>query len=252
MYTLFQVIRMAAVSLTMSKLAALIIIAILASSAISVGVSTMLITGPQGPEGPEGPQGEQGETGPQGPEGDTGATGSAGAMGATGATGSTGATGQQGPQGERGYGMPQQGNISVSFADFIPSEDVEYHLTSNYGLTNPTSSRLTGFLPLQLPHEATITNLTCYFLDSDDDYFGFYLMRHAHNGHTLVEIVAEVLNSPGSDTPGDTSASASQIGYATVDNNNYFYFIWISMPYSSSSEFNYSFYHAVIEYELPE
>jgi hypothetical protein len=40
-----------------------LIIAILVASAISVGVSTMLITGPQGPEGP------QGETGPQGEQG---------------------------------------------------------------------------------------------------------------------------------------------------------------------------------------
>ena len=70
---------MAAVSITMGKFIAGIVIAILASSAISVGVSTMLITGPQGPEGP---QDEQGETG---------------------------------PQGERGFGVPQQGNISVSF-----------------------------------------------------------------------------------------------------------------------------------------
>jgi hypothetical protein len=54
---------MAAVSITMSKFIAGIVIAILASSAVSVGVS-MLITGPQGPEGP------QGEEGPQGPQGE--------------------------------------------------------------------------------------------------------------------------------------------------------------------------------------
>ena len=59
---------MAAVSMTMPKLIAVIAIAILASSAISVGVSTMLITGPAGPEG------LQGETGPQGLQGETGAT----------------------------------------------------------------------------------------------------------------------------------------------------------------------------------
>ena len=61
-----------------------IIIAILVSSAISVGASMMLVTGPQGPAGPQGPQGITGDTGPQG------------------ATGPTGATGPQGPEGPQG------------------------------------------------------------------------------------------------------------------------------------------------------
>ena len=49
---------MATVSLTMGKFIAGIVIAILASSAISVGVSTILITGPQGEIGPQGLAGE--------------------------------------------------------------------------------------------------------------------------------------------------------------------------------------------------
>ncbi len=56
----------------MGKFIAGIVIAILASSAISVGASTLLATGPQGPEGPQGPQGEQGI---QGLKGDTGPAG---------------------------------------------------------------------------------------------------------------------------------------------------------------------------------
>ena len=67
--------KLAAVSITMGKLIAGIVIAILAASAIAVGASTMLAAGPEGPEGP------QGDTGPQGPQG---ATGEAGATGLTG------------------------------------------------------------------------------------------------------------------------------------------------------------------------
>ena len=70
--------KIAAVSMTMGKLIALIVISILASSAIAVGASTMLAVGP------EGPQGEQGDTGPQGPKGDTGDTGPQGPAGADG------------------------------------------------------------------------------------------------------------------------------------------------------------------------
>jgi len=60
---------MSQVSITMGKFITGIVIAIVAASAISVGVSTMLITRPQGPQGETGPQGLQGEQGPEGPPG---------------------------------------------------------------------------------------------------------------------------------------------------------------------------------------
>jgi predicted secreted protein len=97
---------MGATNLTTGKFAAGIVIAILVSSAVSIGVSTMLIAGPQGPEGPQGPQGDPGPEGPQGPQGETGATGPAGATGAAGPAGSTGPEGPQGPQGEQGPYAP--------------------------------------------------------------------------------------------------------------------------------------------------
>jgi len=59
-------------TITTGKLIAGIIIAILASSAVSIGVSTQLMTGSQGPEGPAGATGPTGATGPQGPEGPAG------------------------------------------------------------------------------------------------------------------------------------------------------------------------------------
>ena len=56
----------------MTKFIVGILVAILASSIISVAVSTRLTAGPQGTEG------LQGTTGPQGPKGDTGGTGATG------------------------------------------------------------------------------------------------------------------------------------------------------------------------------
>jgi hypothetical protein len=120
---------MSEVSLTIRGLIAVILIAILASSAIAVGASMMLAVGPQGPEGSQGdtgpqgvkgdtgdtgPQGHAGATGPQGEKGDKGNTGETGATGPRGATGpagpkgdtgDTGPEGPQGPQGEPGLGV---------------------------------------------------------------------------------------------------------------------------------------------------
>jgi hypothetical protein len=242
---------MAAVSITMGKLIAGIVIAILASSAISAGVS-MLIAGPQGPEGPQGdtgPQGTQGEQGETGVTGPAGATGPAGSTGSTGATGATGATGSQGP---RGFGVPQKGNISVSaFAVVPPTSDDSVSYSYSYGLRNTdTHSLVYCYAPLQLPHGATITNATFYFYDYDTSYFTFYLMRQ--NQTLSYQVMGYVSNSPGSDTPGNTHISLSSIDYgATVDNNNYYYYLIIDFPYSSTSAFYYRFHYALIEYQYP-
>jgi hypothetical protein len=241
---------MAAVSITMGKLIAGILIAIIAASAISVGVSTMLITGP---EGPEGPQGDTGPQGPKGDAGDTGPQGPAGPAGPTGPTGATGATGATGPQGERGFGVPQQGNISVSYSAFVPpSSDDSVSYSTTYGLRNTDTHVLSPcFAPLQLPHGATITNATFYFYDYDTDWFDFYVCRG--NTTDTYDQIGYAGNAPGSDTPEYANVSLSSLNadYATVDNNNYHYFLSLYLPYSSTSTSYYRFYYALIEYEYP-
>jgi len=245
---------MAAVSLTMGKLIAGIVIAILAASAIAIGASTMLTVGPQGPEGPEGPQGiqgikgETGETGATGPKGDTGNTGPQGPKGDTGDTGAQGPIGPEGPQGERGFGVPQQGNISVGYSAFVPTDLVAYapvYYTPGLGLMS-SGGYVDCMAALQLPHGTTITNATFYFYDNDNSYFEFFLLRENQTGY---ELMGYVDNSPGSDTPGTDHINLSSIEYATVDNNNYHYYIYISIPGSSSSYTYYRFQYALIEYE---
>ena len=112
-----------------------VIVAILASSALSTVVATQLVAGPQGPKGDKGdagPQGEQGiqglqgETGPQGPQGDTGPQGLQGEQGIQGPQGvkgdkgDTGPQGIQGPQGEPGLGVEPGFLVAPAFdSDWI-------------------------------------------------------------------------------------------------------------------------------------
>ena len=237
---------MAAVSITMGKFIAGIVIAILAASAVSAGVS-MLIAGPQGPEGPQGDTGPQG---PQGEQGEAGETGFAGATGPAGSTGSTGATGTAGPQGPRGFGAPQRGNISVSFSEVVPPSSVDsVAYDFYYGLRNTDTTALYWCLaPLQLPHGATITNATFYFYDFGTDDFIFYVMRA-----NLTMGYETIGNTDSSGTPGNSHVSLSDYypNYATVDNNNYHYYFLMYLPYSSTSQYYYRFYCALIEYQYP-
>ena len=111
-----------------------------------------------------------------------------------------------------------------------------------------TASSVYCYAPLQLPHGATITNATFYFYDNDDNYLYFDLVRQ---NQTLLDVMGYVSNRPGSDTPGYANVSLSFIYYATVDNNNYYYWLYVTIPYSSTSSYNYWFQYALIEYAYP-
>jgi hypothetical protein len=105
------------VGVSTGKLIAGLVIAILASCAVSVVVCTQFARGPQGEKGATGATGDTGATGPEGPAGPQGATGAAGATGATGATGDTGATGPQGPPGPQGPYLPDYDSGWVNISD---------------------------------------------------------------------------------------------------------------------------------------
>jgi len=79
-----------------------LIIAILASSALSTTVATQLAVGPKGPQGPQGEQGPQGLQGPQGEQGQQGIQGIQGPKGDKGDKGPEGPQGEQGPEGPQG------------------------------------------------------------------------------------------------------------------------------------------------------
>jgi hypothetical protein len=246
---------MAAVSLSMGKLIAGIVIAILASSAISVGVSTQLITGPEGPQGlqgntgPQGPQGEQGETGPQGatgptgPTGDTGATGPQGPKGDTGDTGPTGATGPQGiqgPQGEPGIGFELTGSISVSAAAFVASDNTANWRCSGGELYHLETGGVHFYGIVQLPDGVTVTNVTFHWIDSGGLNVQCQLKRH---NLTMTLNMASMVSS------GDTGTGSSYddtIDLATVDNSENTYYFDVLIPSGS-----YYFRYAIIEYEYP-
>ena len=230
---------MATVSLTLTKFIAGIIIAILASSAISIGVSTMLITGtagiegpqgdmgPQGPEGPQGPagtNGAQGATGPTGPKGDKGDTGGTGPQGAAGATG---ATGPIGPQGEPGIGFEPTSYISIPASEFIRG-GYNSNVYISTDIRNYDSYIQYLSAPVLLPHGVTITNFTAYWYDTNaTSDITCSLWRGI--GSDTVYLVANG-NSTGSSGYGSTTDTTIGFGLEKIDNGQYSYSIHLTMP----------------------
>ena len=243
---------MAAVTLTMGKFIAGIVIAILASSVISVGVSTVLIAGPQGPEGPQGEEGEQGSAGLKGDTGDTGPQGQIGPKGDTGATGAAGSTGPQGPegpqgvQGEPGVGFEPTGYISIPASAFVRGgNDNIVYINIDIRNYDPFIRYLTA--PVLLPHGVTITNFTTYWYDANTTSdISCSLWRTV--GDEFAYSMANG-NSSGSSGYGSTIDTTIGFGLANIDNKQYSYSINLEMPGDAFNSLRFRF--ATIGFTYP-
>ena len=185
-----------------------LIIAILASSALSTVVATQWAIGPQGPKGdkgdtgPQGPQGEtglqgpQGEQGPQGiqgiqgPKGDKGDTGPQGPQGLQGETGPQGETGLQGPQGEQGPQGPQgpQGEPGLGVEPgFLVAPAFDSGWVGNWTLDE--------FYFINLTHGLNTTEVFVYvigrFENESIHQFAYGLLLEAFGGYGVFWVLTE-------------------------------------------------------------
>jgi len=222
---------MAAVSLTMGKLIAVIVIAILASSAISVGASMMLAVGPEGPQGETGATGATGLQGLKGDTGDTGPAGVTGPQGAKGDKGDTGDTGPEGPQGEPGIGFEPTGYLSIPATSFVSSDSTDVTLIHWNGIQNLDTTAVEFFGSVLLPHGVTITNVTFYWYDADaseDITFRMYRTFGNNLGYWMTS--GSSSGSAGSGSTVDTTISDQ-----TIDNELWNYCLYVEIPANSPS-----------------
>ena len=138
------------------------------------------------------------------------------------------------------------GYVSVPAAAFVPVNNTETTIIVGNGFStlDPSGSAFVG--PVQLPHGATIMNVTLYWRDLGAEDLMILLCRS--NG-TYAHAIAE---SNSSGDAGWGSSYFDTIEYNTVDNSQYAYALYVSLPRSTwfvSPE--YMFLHAIFEYTLP-
>ena len=156
--------------------------------------------------------------------------------------------GPQGPQGEPGIGFETQGNVSVSPAAFHPLASTDR--VANYGdmltIGGDEPAPIKCVAGVQLPHGATITNITVRWIDNGPDALYFALFGEGPGG---------LVSSPYLYSHGEEGGGIDKI-YTylpydmehTVDNNNNFYWMEVKLP---AFEYPYKYYFcgAFIEYE---
>lgn len=234
------------IALTKKTLIAGLAVAILVASAVSIGVSMSVATGPQGPKG------NKGDTGEQGPIGETGETGPMGATGATGPAGATGPQGAQGPQGVPGIGFARINYVSVPAAAFAPqySDISQMNVKIDTQLYNYGNDFAYFTAPVYLPQGVTIRNVTWYFYDGAGSQVSLNFGRYNQTigGVPSYQSMAFHLTQGA---PGYGTGYANTISIdAIVDNVQWAYILTVSLP-PSVSHTDYRFQYAVVEYEFP-
>jgi hypothetical protein len=203
-----------------------LIMAILASSSISTIASMQLAVGPQGEKGD---QGETGTRGVQGIQGDIGPQGKEGPIG---------------PEGPEGYSPWENGSISISALAFKP-ENPDWVQSSN--LTYLMSYGGSHWAPVQLPHKATILNITAYLYDQMVneqmimELWGYNLSENSSMG-----VMAHIETSWEGNSTEIQVLHNDTILYSRIDNANCIYALRVLGTAASKILY---FRAAVIEYK---
>jgi len=141
--------------------------------------------------------------------------------------------------------IPKKGYLSVPAAAFVPCGTT--YDWCNYGTTlrnYDTAGWAVFYAAVYFPQGVTIKNLTAYWYDnSTDDYVSCWLARQNQDGGQFMAA------ADSTDVGGLGSSHDDTIMYAIVDNTQYAYLLNVNVPQSTNQD--YYFQYAIIEYEYP-
>jgi hypothetical protein len=131
--------------------------------------------------------------------------------------------------------------LSIPAADFQPSEDGYNYLVDTTAVQNFSSATEHFIAPVHLPHGATITKLTFYWVDNSSSNGN--LAMYSNNLQMTQTEMATADSNGQSTAPG--SSQDTSIVYAQVDNRLRTYYLWLTLPDSNVYGIG-----AVIEYTI--
>jgi hypothetical protein len=115
---------------------------------------------------------------------------------------------------------PITGYVSVSAAAFGPSSDTYQYFNGGESLIPTDASSTLYFAPVQLPHGATVTKMTFYWVDDVTENAFCWLLQKPVSGGDLASVAWAESGSGG---PG--SSSDDTIYDAIIDNSQYAYYL---------------------------
>lgn len=133
--------------------------------------------------------------------------------------------------------------ISISTAAFVPREDGYDYYNNGAYIQNIDGNSDDYYAPVQLPHGATVTNMTFYWEDYSSSYNGLISMAK-RPPLSAIQTMASVYSSGNS---GKGISYDDTIEYAVIDNYHNCYYMGLHI-YDS----NIKCYGVIIEYTFTE
>lgn len=133
--------------------------------------------------------------------------------------------------------------MSISTAAFVPNEDGYDYYNNGCYICNMDDNSDSYCAPVQLPHGATVTNMTFYWEDSSSSYNGL-LSLSKRPPLSAIQNMASVYSSGNS---GKGSSYDDTIEHAVIDNSHNCYYLGLHL-YDS----NIKCYGVIIEYTFTE
>ena len=115
---------------------------------------------------------------------------------------------------------PITGYVSLSAAAFGPSSHTDQYWNSGEALIPIDASSTRYHAPVQLPHGATVTKMTFYWVDDVTENASCWLVRQPLSGGDLAAVAFAESGSGGTGSSWD-----DEIDYAIIDNSQYAYYL---------------------------
>ena len=145
------------------------------------------------------------------------------------------------------------GAVSIPAAALSPNDSNSCQFQKGHSYyfytSSTTSTSCNSYAPVQLPHGAALTGLTCRLYDNDpagSNSVGLYRVQSSNNIWLAVYVTPPTIDSTGIQTLTDTTAGASNV----VDNANYNYVLyWYTLPHNTITVgINAQFFNCTISY----
>jgi len=144
----------------------------------------------------------------------------------------------------RGYFPPRLSSLSIPPPAFVPGDSDQDWVIDEYWIKNKISLDEQGYrAPVIFPNGLTVTKLTLHGFR--DNAFASMYLQLIRNDKTRNITVMALIKADWTD--GASSKYEDTIEYATIDNVNYTYLLWLKLNPNDSVN-DVKFYAATIEF----
>jgi len=127
------------------------------------------------------------------------------------------------------------GYLNISAAAFQPFVDGYDYENTGYILINSDGASDYFYASVQLPHQAKVTKMDIYWLDSSLSNLLVRLKRIPNSYSWPGDPSENIVSSSSSSNTGDGNSNSTSISNGTINNNSYAYYLYLNLINSNTA-----------------